>query len=140
MDQYVAELRQRMQAIEGRTSTLEGEVKVLVSKLDGFAPMEWVRQYIEPIKESIIRMELTQEAEAEQRKVLYTAHEKLIEARAQQERELKEAEIKALKESTFFNLLKTKWVPVLGLLTALGVILELFHRLVNFLAHTPVGK
>ncbi|BCM88826.1 hypothetical protein IAD21_00668 [Abditibacteriota bacterium] len=121
----LSELERRMAAIESRQSSLE----TIVTRIDttvnhSLASREWVKELVAPIVENTRETRHLVEMQGRDMQTLNAAHNKLLEARAQQEKEEHEAKMAALQDQTWSNLLKNKWAPVAAFIVALAVILN----------------
>lgn len=131
-----SELNSRVSDIEGRQIRLETKVE---SEL---ASREWVREIVEPIKDTTRKIEQAVETIGKENQSLTAAHNKLLEDRAQRERKdfeeklirdkaESDAKIEALKAQTWSAIIQTKWQPLLVSLVALSTLIGL---LVNYLS------
>ncbi len=120
-----SELERRMATLEARqsaTETIVARIDVTVSH--SLASREWVKELVEPIVENTRETRHLVEMQGRDMQTLNAAHNKLLEARAQQEKEEHEAKMAALQDQTWSNLLKNKWAPVAAFIVALAVILN----------------
>ncbi|MGA9771451.1 MAG: hypothetical protein WBV94_20630 [Blastocatellia bacterium] len=115
------------EAIIERLVKVEGDIKYL---RESYAPLTKVIEMLSPMRESIIRIEnsianltcditdLTVEG-----KKLYGLHEQVLQARAEQERQLTEEKIKKLNERTFQAFITNRLMPVCGAIVIVATIL-----------------
>ncbi|RYX80932.1 hypothetical protein EON83_26340 [bacterium] len=121
----LSELERRMAALESRQSSLETQLTRLdMTVSHSLASREWVKELVDPIVENTRETRHLVEMQGRDMQTLNAAHNKLLEARAQQEKEEHEAKMAALQDQTWANLLKNKWAPVAAFIVALAVILN----------------
>lgn len=134
------DLKERMRGLEERVGKMETQVGVLLSKLEGFAPQQWVREIVQPLKESIIRQEAVLEHLGLRQEDLFDLHEEVLRERAKQQKELNEAKIKALEDATFGNWLRQRAAPLLALFIGLATAWEIIKRLVTYVVQSVPHK
>lgn len=112
-----------------RLTRLETRLESLVDKL---ASRDWVRDLIEPIRESAFKTEHAVSTLAKESSALYAAHDQLLKERAERERQMHEAELERQKSNSFYALLRDKWAPLLGLFLAGAGGLKLLGDAITF--------
>lgn len=117
---------------------------VLEEKIVGYPPREWVKDYINqhtrPQAEAILRMEQTVKQLSEDASTLFAAHDKMLQDRAQREKEEHDArlaELRSLKDSRSLKGIARVYGPLLGFITGLIVLITMIRdhgdKLLNWL-------
>lgn len=101
----------------------------LEAKNDDLAPRVWVQEALAPLNITLVRLEEAIASLTQDSKSLYSAHERFLQERAEQERALFEEKMAALRaenaaaaQRTFLNWFKDRAAPIAG---AIATILAL---------------
>lgn len=102
------EIRDRLTRLESRMETgFELLTQQITTKT-----WERVQEELDPIKKAIIELTHTVSAVTSKQNDLYAAHERFLVDESARKDELQRAQMQALRENTFGNVLKHKVLPV----------------------------
>ena len=110
----------------------EARLTRLETLSENWAQQGWVKDLVQPIQESVIRMEHAVNTLTDDSKMLVRAHEELLKDRAERERRLYEEQLRQARDRTFGNLLRENVAPILGVVLSTAAIIALLGEILKF--------